>query len=182
MVTYLDGNAVEPVGEGHKIIAHICNDIGAWGKGFVLAITEKYGSNSKTIYKEAIKYDKIGLGDIQLIFLCEECVEIDSKSKKKSQGIKEVKDVIKYKIVLANMIAQHGIYKDEDGNPPIRYDSLKRCLGKLKKEAIKMNASIHMPRIGAGLAGGDWKIIEEIINDKLEGVDVFIYNFVEGGK
>jgi hypothetical protein len=33
------GDATTPTGEGNKIIAHICNDIGGWGKGFVVAIS-----------------------------------------------------------------------------------------------------------------------------------------------
>jgi len=36
MITYLVGDATQPQGEGVKVIAHICNDIGAWGAGFVI--------------------------------------------------------------------------------------------------------------------------------------------------
>lgn len=36
---------------------------------------------------------------------------------------------------------------------------------------------IGMPRIGAQLAGGDWKIIEAIIKEELRGEDVTIVNF-----
>lgn len=38
-IHYLKGDATNPVGPGPKIIAHICNDIAAWGKGFVLAVS-----------------------------------------------------------------------------------------------------------------------------------------------
>ena len=40
-----------------------------------------------------------------------------------------------------------------------------------------MRASIHMPRIGTGLAQGDWSLIEPIIQDTLEGLNVFVYDF-----
>jgi len=33
---------------------------------------------------------------------------------------------------------------------------------------------IGLPFIGAGLAGGDWDVIEDIINDELEGEDVTV--------
>ncbi len=33
-IVYLKGDATQPKTEGNKIIAHICNDIGGWGKGF----------------------------------------------------------------------------------------------------------------------------------------------------
>ena len=39
--------------------------------------------------------------------------------------------------------------------------------------------SIHRPRIGCGLAGGDWKVIEDIIKRTfidMANVDVFVYD------
>ena len=36
-IQYLTGDATAPTASGNKIIAHVCNDIGGWGKGFVLA-------------------------------------------------------------------------------------------------------------------------------------------------
>ncbi|WP_253732040.1 hypothetical protein [Listeria monocytogenes] len=41
-ITYLKGDATNPMAKGNKIIAHICNDVGGWGKGFVLAISRKW--------------------------------------------------------------------------------------------------------------------------------------------
>lgn len=40
-IIYLKGDATNPIAKGNKIIAHICNDAGGWGKGFVLAISRK---------------------------------------------------------------------------------------------------------------------------------------------
>lgn len=35
-IEHLQGDATRrPVGPGPKIIAHICNDVGGWGRGFV---------------------------------------------------------------------------------------------------------------------------------------------------
>jgi hypothetical protein len=34
--------------------------------------------------------------------------------------------------------------------------------------------AVQMPKIGSGLAGGDWTIIEKIIEETLEGVETFI--------
>ena len=36
-IQYLTGDATAPQSQGNKIICHVCNDIGGWGKGFVLA-------------------------------------------------------------------------------------------------------------------------------------------------
>jgi hypothetical protein len=45
------------------------------------------------------------------------------------------------------------------------------------KFAKQQGATVHMPRIGAGLAGGDWGKISRIIEDELagKGVEVTVY-------
>jgi hypothetical protein len=40
-IQYRIGDATAPTTDGNKFIAHICNDIGGWGKGFVLAISKR---------------------------------------------------------------------------------------------------------------------------------------------
>ena len=39
---YLKGDATCPQAPGNKIIAHICNDIGGWGRGFVMALSKRW--------------------------------------------------------------------------------------------------------------------------------------------
>ena len=50
------------------------------------------------------------------------------------------------------MIGQHKIYKDEKGNAPIRYGAVYAGLAHVADFAIENDASLHMPRIGCGLA------------------------------
>ncbi len=38
----IKGDATSPQAKGRKVIAHICNDLGGWGKGFVLAISRRW--------------------------------------------------------------------------------------------------------------------------------------------
>lgn len=77
------------------------------------------------------------------------------------------------------MIGQHKINVDSNGIPPIRYEEVKKCLEKVAQEAQKINASIHMPRIGCGLAGGKWEEIEPIICETLlkDNIEVYVYDF-----
>ena len=42
-INYLKGDATQPHSQGTKIIVHVCNDLGGWGKGFVLAISKAPG-------------------------------------------------------------------------------------------------------------------------------------------
>jgi hypothetical protein len=78
-------------------------------------------------------------------------------------------------IWVANMIAQRGI-RTIAGVPPIRYDALRLCLGKLALKAQKLQATIHMPRIGCGLAGGKWGRVEPLIREAIPNTEVFVYD------
>jgi len=142
-----------------KIIAHICNDVGAWGKGFVTAISKRWDEpeewyrqwfKKKIVYTNAnSEYITFELGNILL-------VSVD------------------YDITICNMIAQHDI-KSINNIPPIRYDALKECLIKLRKYILDRrykSFSVNMPKIGSGLAGGDWNIIEKIIIEELCTYDI----------
>jgi hypothetical protein len=40
-IAYHVGDATMPVGDGPKILVHICNNIGAWGRGFVVALSRR---------------------------------------------------------------------------------------------------------------------------------------------
>ena len=49
-ISYLVGDATAPQIPGPKIIVHVCNDIGAWGKGFVKAHSNRW-SETESQYK-----------------------------------------------------------------------------------------------------------------------------------
>lgn len=150
----MKGDATQPNGEGNKIIVHICNDIGGWGKGFVMAISKRWEEPEKH-YREWFKSkDGFLLGEVQFVK-----VETD--------------------VWVANMIGQHKINKDENGNAPIRYEAVLSALTKVGYFALQNNASVHMPRIGCGLAGGKWEEIEPLITSALlqKNVSVTVYDF-----
>ena len=76
-------------------------------------------------------------------------------------------------IWVANMIGQHGI-KHGAAGPPIRYDAVAQCLVSVADHTLRMRASVHMPRIGCGLAGGRWEQIEPIIVTALCRRDIVV--------
>lgn len=167
LLRYVKGDATIPRGGAHRILMHVCNDIGGWGRGFVVALAKRYPKTEQQ-YRVWFRSQTDGrtpfkLGEIQM-------VELQSD------------------LAVANMIAQHDIKAetDKDGKviPPIRYDAFKSCLEKVAKEAKDRNSSVHAPRLGAGLAGGDWAEIEKIINETLidRGINVTIYDFEEETK
>jgi O-acetyl-ADP-ribose deacetylase (regulator of RNase III) len=52
----------------------------------------------------------------------------------------------------------------------------------LAGKAIELGASVHMPRIGCGLAGGKWERIEPLITHRLteRGITVTVYDHGPG--
>lgn len=55
----------------------------------------------------------------------------------------------------------------------VSYDAIFRCFTSIKKQGIK---EIAIPKIGAGLAGGNWDIISQIIDDATgDDLDVYVY-------
>ncbi|GAA2653634.1 macro domain-containing protein [Nonomuraea recticatena] len=150
MLSYVTGDATAPLGGGPRIICHICNDIGGWGRGFVVALSRRW-SGPEAAYR-AWHREGFDLGEVQV-------VQVETG------------------LWVANMIAQHGIRPTSAG-PPIRYDALDRCLAALAVQAAELGASVHMPRIGSGLAGGTWDRIEPLIIDNLvrHGMSVTVYD------
>lgn len=148
-ISYLIGDATEPIGDGKKIIAHICNDIGKWGKGFVVPLGKKYPKAKECYLKSFSLFGgKLKLGDCEFIYNDD--------------------------IIIANMIAQHGIY-NKNNTTPIRYGSLFESLKKVAQCAKNTSSSIHMPRIGCGLANGSWNIIEGLIKETLCENNLLVY-------
>ena len=153
-IEYIIGDATAPQVPGPKIIVHICNDIGAWGKGFVLAVSKRWPEAKKAYldwYSQRATND-FELGAVQF-------VQVRSDT------------------WVANVIGQKGIRRTKAG-PPIRYVAVEQSLHRVAEEATELDASIHMPRIGCGLAGGTWTETEPIISRQLcnKGISVYVYD------
>jgi O-acetyl-ADP-ribose deacetylase (regulator of RNase III) len=144
------GNALDYDPSKNTLIAHVVNDKGLWGAGFVVAISNKW-TQPETYYrrymKRAMDNDESVLGKVQFIDV-ESCVTI------------------------GNMCAMSGVY-NYNNKTPLCYDSLRKCLITLRKKAETDSFDIvQMPQIGAGLARGDWNVIEKDIKDIFFGSPV----------
>jgi O-acetyl-ADP-ribose deacetylase (regulator of RNase III) len=154
-IRYLKGDATCPQAAGPKIVAHVCNDIGAWGAGFVLAVSARW-PEPEAAYRQwyaGRAGNDFALGAAQLV------------------------QVEPY-IWVANMVGQRGIKTGSKG-PPIRYPAVDAALAAVGDAALALGASVHMPRIGCGLAGGKWDEIEPLVIKNLieRGIAVTVYDF-----
>jgi hypothetical protein len=148
-IKYVIGDATRPIGEGKKIIVHCSNDKGYWAKGFVLSLSKRWKEPEEFYRSTPVK--DLKLGNVQI-------VEVEKN------------------IIVANMIGQHDIKYSPDGQPPIRYNAIRTCLTAVNKLAVEIGATIHAPKFGSVLSGGNWSEIEKIIKE-IVTVDVTIYDF-----
>ena len=153
-IRFVKGDATSPAGDGAQLIVHVCNDLGKWGKGFVLAISRRWKAPEQAYKAWFGAMPPPALGDVQFV-------------------------AVEPSIMVANLIGQHGVATRGSRTPPVRYDAIRVGLAKVATQARASGASVHMPRIGCGLAGGDWTRIEPLIVQTLStaGVEVTVYDF-----
>ena len=156
-IVYLKGDASAPSQKGPQIIAQVCNDLGGWGRGFVLALSKRFPQPEREFraWHRERAHNDFGLGAAQLVLVGRD-------------------------LWVANMIGQHGTARrGNTGPPPVRYDAIECALRKVGDLALEHGTSVHMPRIGTGLAGGKWDKIEPLIIQTLceRDVAVWVYDF-----
>lgn len=149
---YVKGDATVPQTGAHRMIVHICNVDGGWGAGFVLALSKRWKKPEEEYRRWYRNQTNFKFGEVQEI-------------------------TVQSDISVVNMLAMSYDKAGPDGIP-VRYDALKNCLKKVATLAKENNSSIHMPRIGCGLGGASWEMVEKIIIEELvsKGVNVTIYD------
>ena len=77
------------------------------------------------------------------------------------------------------MVCQHG-YGSSSG-PRLRYAALESALSSVAQHAKSVGASVHLPRIGCGQAGGSWTVVQELIENSLVAANspVTVYDLPE---
>ncbi len=150
----LYGSALEPRGDGNKIVVHLVNDkTPNWGGGGFASAVRRHWPQVQEDFRDWAEHQRsnLKLGSVRLC-------RVDDQ------------------LMVASVVAQHG-YGPSD-KPRIRYTALRDGLRSVGKAAAVRGASIHMPRIGTGQAGGSWNIISDIIQETLvdEGLGVAVYD------
>lgn len=123
----------------------------SWGAGFAKAIAYKYPSAQQDFREWTIgDPGNLSLGKTH-------CVQVSSDT------------------FIVSMVSQHGY--GPSPKPRIRYLALRNCLEQLSDCALKMGASIHVPLIGTGFAGGNWSYIAELLDEAVvrKGIRTTVY-------
>jgi O-acetyl-ADP-ribose deacetylase (regulator of RNase III) len=129
-------------------IAHGCNARGVMGKGVALQV--------KTLFPQAYEhYRNAWLWNNALVIGTVQVVDCGSKT-------------------IINAITQRDYARSlNDPNRYVSYDALADCMAEINRQIP--GQQLALPRIGAQLGGGNWEIIERIIESELIDVQPVVY-------
>ena len=154
MIEYRKGNLLD-VTSG--VIAHGVNCQGVMGSGVAKAVRDKY----PLVYKRynlycdnVIKNTSDLLGDVQFVSTSRDDIFTGPN------------------LVIANCFTQdfYGTNKRH-----VNYDAVAKCFEVLNlRSKLYTDKPINIPKIGAGLGGGDWNVIESIIKSEYKA-DVIVW-------
>lgn len=149
MITYKNGSILDAP---EKIIIHGCNAQGKMRSGVAKALREKWPEATYDPYIKEFETNGLRVGST--ILGTTSCGKI-----------------------IANGISQE--FYGYDGKLYLSYEGLIEIFQYIDNTIFDVDSEhkedVAMPKIGAGLAGGDWNIIEEIINEVFSDRNVVIY-------
>lgn len=148
-VTIMNGNLLD-ITEG--VIAHGCNCQGVMGSGIAASIRDKY-PKAYSDYRDAYlathrRYGKtnyLPLGDI-------------------------IPSQVTNKLTVVNLLTQE--YYGRTGMRYVSYDAIDRAFVSLAKYCVETgHDTVNVPLIGAGLGGGNWRVIYTIMEEAFNSVN-----------
>ena len=146
---YIDGDIIKLAKEGNfDVIGHGCNCFLTMGAGLALKIKQTWPS----------------------VAMADACTKKGDKTK---LGTFTFLDTFETnELTILNLYTQFGY---DSFVPQVDYSAIRECMAGIKKRYS--GKRIGLPLIGAGLGGGDWNIISQIIEDELGDEDVTIVKF-----
>lgn len=154
VISYVHGSATAPRGGGRRLVVQVVNDKTAnWGGGgFASAVRTAWPVVQEDFRDWAEHHrDALRLGHVR---------------------VSRVSDALQ----VASIVAQRGY--GPSPTPRLRYGALREGLVRVTEVACETGASVHMPRIGTGQAGGSWAVVRDLIAETLgaAGVPVTVYD------
>lgn len=138
------------------LIVHGCNAQGVMGGGVALAIKTKYPA----AYEAYANYCR----------------------QRKQSGLPLLGTIIPQRVGNNSLFTGpelwilNAITQENFGREPckryVSYQALASCFKEVVKIANETGLDVHYPLIGAGLGGGDWAVISDIIDSAFEGSNI----------
>jgi O-acetyl-ADP-ribose deacetylase (regulator of RNase III) len=150
-VMYIEGDLIKFAQQGYfDVIVHGCNCFSTMGAGIAPQMAKAFGCDKFPMEQLGPDINKLG--------------NIDAKY---SEVILGPKSEYTKPTIVVNAYTQYKYGSNHiDGDvAPFDYEAFTICMRKIN--LLFKGKTIGMPKIGAGLAGGDWNKIEKIIEKEL---------------
>ena len=163
----IDGDLIKLAHEKtFDVIAHGCNCFCRMGRGIAPQMAEAFGCDYFDMEDEDRAGDITKLGNIDYQHMYQR--ERDGRYYlHPSEDWK-----ISHKLIVVNAYTQ---YHWNSNTKPLDYEAFALCMRKMNK--LFAGHRIGLPKIGAGLAGGDWEVLKKIIQTELSACGVTIVNY-----
>lgn len=170
MYSEVEGNIVTLALEGKfDVIAHGCNCLSTMGAGLAPQMAKTFGCDKFKMELKGPDVNKLGCIDFETFVISKGGVW----NRRLDENINKDPEIT---VVNAYTQYKYGRNHSDGVSRPIDYEALALCMRKMN--TIFKGLHIGLPQIGAGLAGGDWNRIKEIIIEELVNcrVTVVIFN------
>ncbi len=148
MIRYIDGDLVRDA-EQFDVIGHCCNCFCTMGSGIAPQIKAKFPE----AYVVDCATKKGDLNKLGTITYTENTTPI-----------------------VVNLYGQFDYTGRRRNEMDLDYNALRTAIRSMKEKFS--GKRIGLPKLGAGLAGGDWAVIERILQEELAGEYVTIVNYI----
>jgi O-acetyl-ADP-ribose deacetylase (regulator of RNase III) len=168
-MNYIDGDLIKLAKEGKfDVIVHGCNCHSTMGAGIAPQMAKAFGCDRFSMELWGSDVNKLGNIDYQTFVLGENTIF-------SLEDLKNNRNEPELTVVNAYTQFNYGRNHADGDARPFDYEAFTVCMRKLNM--IFPRKRIGMPKIGSGLAGGDWNRIEKIIYTELKDCNVTIVNY-----
>jgi O-acetyl-ADP-ribose deacetylase (regulator of RNase III) len=145
----VSGDLIDLAKKGEfDVVAHGCNCFCTMGAGIAPQMANAFGCNEFPLENQKYSGDKEKLGKIDY-----ETLFVNNKY-----------------LTVVNAYTQYGF-----GGQPFDYDAFEKIVSEMNKVFKGMH--IGLPKIGAGLAGGKWNVIKEMIQEGFTDCKVTVVKY-----
>ena len=168
-IKYIDGDLIKLALNGEfDVIVHGCNCHSKMGAGIAPQMAKAFGCDRFSMELWGSDVNKLGNIDYQTFVLGENTVwSLEDAKNNRNEP----------ELTVVNAYTQFNYgHNHVDGDlKPLDYEALTLCMRKIN--IVFVGKHIGLPKIGAGLAGGDWNRIKEIIKNELKDCRVTVVNY-----
>jgi len=162
----IEGDLIQLAKEGRfDVITHGCNCLSNMGAGIAPQMAKAFGVDKFWMESWGPSISKLGCIDYETFVIGKNAIwSIEDADNKLNEP----------ELIVVNSYTQFRYGKNHtDGvSKPLDYEALTLCMRKINQEFSGKH--IGLPKIGAGLAGGDWNRIKKIIQTELKDMQVSV--------